>query len=154
VALRWQFKPRNASSTIGLTSLMDVMTILLVFMLVNFRSKAAPEILGQGTLPIVSSLAAGAPESDLRDAISIVVTPTEIRVGDSQVALTGPVDSTAIAFADALARERNRDGRTRSQMVVQADARTPYSEIDRLVRAASRLGITRLRFVARHGGER
>lgn len=151
-AIQSKFRPRHPLASIGLTSLMDVMTILLVFMLVNYRSKPGPELPKEVSLPLVSSLPVGAAESDLKDALNIVLTPGMLKVGDTAVSLIGSVESVALAFADAVAKERNRDNRVRNQFIVQAGARTPYSEIDRIVRAASRLGVTRLRFVAQVAG--
>lgn len=131
---------------------MDVMTLLLVFMLVNYRAKPAPELAQKVSLPFVSSLPVGAAESDLKEALTIVVTARTLKVGDTDVSLAGTSETTALAFADAVAMERNRDGRVRKQFIIQADAKTPYSEIDRIVGVASRLGVTRLRFVAQPAG--
>lgn len=152
MALRWTFQPRKVSSAIALTSLMDVMTILLVFVLLNYKTEAGGDLPDNGMLPFVTTAPAGSAENDLSESLSIVVSPGALQVGKTPISLTGNAATVTADFIDTLARERNRDGKVRNQIIVQADSRVLYAEIDRIVSAASALGITRLRFLAQDGG--
>lgn len=151
--LKWTFKPRRASSMVSLTSLMDVMTILLVYILINYRDQPLGDLPSNASLPIVSNASTTVADSDLGESLNVIVTEMEMRIGETRLPMSAPPDVFGAAFREALVAERHRGGKTRGQLMVQADARVPYRTIDRIVRAASYLGITRIRFVALTGPE-
>jgi len=150
--MKIQFRPKRPPAGIGLPSLVNGLTLLLVFFLVGHRNRVVPELPVESRLPRVGTLPEGTPEAELRDSLGIVLTPKSVRVGETLFSLETPI--TLTAFSAALDRELYRDGHARKQIVLHADARVSYGEIDRIVRAAAASGLTRIRFVAQSGAPR
>ncbi len=147
--MKFQFRTVRPPPGIGLPSLLNGLTLLLVFFLVGHRNRVVPELPVESSLPLVGTLPEGTPEAELRDSLGIVVTPKTARIGETLFSLETPV--TIASLSAALEREMYRDGRNRKQIVLHGDSRVAYGEIDRIVRAAAAVGLTRIRFVAQSG---
>lgn len=117
---------------IGLTPLIDIVFLLLIFFMVStsFRSESALEI----SLPEATSAVTSLPE----DFLEILID------ADGSYAINGdPVTGGDLgALAEALsARVVDPD---RVALVIRADAETPHQAVVRAMDASSRIGVKRL----------
>ena len=157
-------KRRPKQAKLLLTPMMDMFTIILVFLLVSF----APDD------PITAAdveLARSTRENTLKDSIRVTVTPTEILVQDVFIA---PVRDGAIAdvevvgarivpLYDVLRRVKGErlawlEGRGEDAsyedavLVLLVDHRTPYSLLGQVTATAAAAGFPNARFGVLQGG--
>lgn len=145
---------RPKAGKIALTSLMDVLTILLVFLLANFTSQPQ-ELSSNGIrLPEVGTLSAGALEDELANRISVEIRTGSIALGSTRIPIGSPSKtrqqlSRSLEAASNEARQKGKPAR----LLIRGEATVPYQLVDWVVTAASRQGITDVKFVGQFRGE-
>lgn len=152
---------RANTARLTLTSLIDIFTLLVCFLLVGFQGEAQiPSIKGI-TLPISSSFTP--PESSL----TMVVTPTEIRINEKVVQSlvvapnTAPVADAALSegesFYSPLAfvlSEQAKiykpsqvvNGSPERNVIILADKNVPYSTLQQIMIVCSQQHFGRISF--------
>jgi biopolymer transport protein ExbD len=154
-------------SGLAITSLMDMMTIILVFLLTNY---------GANVLPVQPSddfqLPMSTAEGDVRVSSTIIVTRTDVFVDGERVLTLGPSeepgvdvaipeaekqDGTVAAVYDRLVAqvaalkqaEPGEDGEPafRGEVLMQLDRRTPFAVVRDLMLTAGNAGFGTFRFV-------
>ncbi len=135
-----------------LTSLMDMFTIILVFLLMSFSSEDYDFVLQEGLrLPQSSS------QATFRPAVNVIIAKDFIRVEENVVARlqNGEVSDAQIEAgriepvmrAVKRARELRQTRRQNQEeiVVIQADRQLPYRTIYLVMRSCSLAGYTRYR---------
>ncbi len=147
---------RNSTAHLTLTSLIDIFTLLVCFLLVGFQGEAQiPSIKGLA-LPISSSYVP--PESSL----TVVVTPTEIRINERVVQTLVP-SNTANAtgnkeidfgpLAGVLQQQAARfkpsqviNGSPERTVIILADQNIPYAILHQIMIVCSQQHFGRIAF--------
>lgn len=136
-------KRNPAPPHFGLTSLMDVLTILLIFLLVNYSDQFndVPDFV---SLPVAKS-SLGDKENATGNSALIVA--DKILVGARSISLNPwrPADILAQLSAE-FANTDNND-----TLFIIADKEVPYRTVDLVVTAASKKGILKVNFLAKSG---
>lgn len=152
---RW--RRRRKAMNLQLTSLLDMFTIILVFLLESFQAQDESFTLQAG-LDLPESTARNA----FKKAVNIAVSPEAVFVeGESVYTLTAGnagaddldaprVDSITDAVAQAWQREAE-DG-DEAVATIQADESLPYETLDLVLRSAADAGCARFRLVIEKGG--
>lgn len=148
---------RQNTAHLTLTSLIDIFTLLVCFLLVGFQGEAQiPSIKGLA-LPISSSYVP--PESSL----TVVVTPTEIRINErtvqSLVPTSNAADSSAAKEVDfgplagVLQQEATRfkpsqvvNGSPERTVIILADQNIPYTILHQIMVVCSQQHFGRIAF--------
>ncbi len=148
---------RNASATLTLTSLIDIFTLLVCFLLVGFQGDAQiPSIKGLA-LPISNSYIA--PESSL----TMAVTQTEIRINEKKIqSLVATGNTTGLSAANVLdfgplagvlQQEAKRfkptqvvNGNPERMVIILADKNIPYAILRQIMIVCSQQGFGRISF--------
>ena len=145
-------KGRSEEVVLQITSMADIMTILLVFLLKSFSSGAADITPGADVL--LPQAVAG---DSVPDALKLQVSPTAVLLDEKAVTrLTGFAfqqgdvenDGTPRSLNTALVELRQREkgrepssARTRGlPLLVLADERTPYATLKSIMQAAANQG--------------
>lgn len=150
-------KHRSAEGGLSLTSLMDAMTIILLFLLNQFSADGALVTEAEG-MKLPESLNTDKP----KQATTVVVTKDHITVNNIEVALgaeyNGPVTSgyaiqSLYNHLDAKASELlDMDASLfEGDILVQGDRGLDYITFMRVVYSASQAGFTKIRLVAVQG---
>jgi len=149
----------RAPMTLQLTSLLDMFTIILVFLLESFQAEDEDFTLHAG-LQLPESTA----RSPFKPAVNIAVSQDAVFVeGEKVHALkrgatteaeldAGRLDSVAEAVGLAQAEHRNRNGDDEIVASIQADEGIPYETVDLVMRSAAEHGCYRFRLVVEKGG--
>lgn len=143
---------RNAAiATLNLTSLMDIFTIILIFLLVNNNNAAKPPENRDITLP--SSTAETVPEEVLMIQLSgrnLMV--QDVPIADVQSILASEELSIAalkeeLDFrASRSAPTINEAGEPEREIMLQADRKVPYALISRVMRTCMETEYTKISF--------
>ena len=138
------YKRRRNTATLSLTSLMDIFTILVFFLLVSQQDAA--DIPEDVVLP--ESTAEEVPE----EMVTIQVSGQRILVQDREVARVEDVmdngDLEIPALIQALEAQAERAVRQREfrQAMIMADREIPYALLERIMRSANQTAYTQLSF--------
>ncbi|MDE2421526.1 MAG: biopolymer transporter ExbD [Gammaproteobacteria bacterium] len=147
---------RNSTAHLTLTSLIDIFTLLVCFLLVGFQGEAQiPSIKGLA-LPISSSYVP--PESSL----TVVVTGTEIRINEKVVQTLVPSDTPNAAgnkeidfgpLAGVLQQQAKRfkpsqkvNGVDERTVIILADQNIPYAILHQIMIVCSQQQFGRIAF--------
>ena len=139
------------AASLTITSMMDMFTLILLFLLVFFD----PESQGDSELELPSAAVQTAPEAGprvrvARDAVSVGGKEVAQLVG-GQVDASLPREGAAVLpLADALralreARASNEDG-SPPVLLVECDKRVPWGVLSSVLASASRAGFPKYRF--------
>ena len=135
---------RRSTATLSLTSLMDIFTILVFFLLVSQQDAA--DIPEDVVLP--ESTAEEVPE----EMVTIQVSGQRILVQDREVARVDEVmeneEREIPALIQALEAQAERAVRERDfrQAMIMADREIPYALLERIMRSANQTPYTQLSF--------
>ncbi len=145
-----RFKP-SGSFKLQLTSLMDMFTIILVFLLMSFSSEDFDFVLQEGLhLPRSTS------QGTFRPAVNVVVAGDFIKVEENVVARlvdgevseewskAGRIEGVVRAMRRAKELRATREGEEEI-VVIQADKTLPYKTVYLVMRSCSIAGYTRYR---------
>ncbi|MCP3101285.1 biopolymer transporter ExbD [Myxococcus sp. K15C18031901] len=155
-------KEREAAGEIkelNITAMMDMMTILLVFLLKSFASSSAAVTASEDVRPPVSTTRATP-----RDTVAVTITPKGILVGDKEVlrlengqlpaqALQGrlvlPLDARLKREVEKLKyiAERNPQAPFSKELSVIADRKVPYDMLLSVLYTAGQNELENYRFV-------
>ena len=152
---------------LSITSLMDMMTIILVFLLTNFGTNALP-VQPSEDFQLPKSTA----EGDLRLSASIIVTQTDVYVDGERILALGATeepgvsvgipesekrDGSVVAVYDRLVAQvavlrdapAGVDGEPafRGEVLLQLDRRIPFAVVRDLMLTAGNAGFGSFRFV-------
>ncbi|PTL78286.1 biopolymer transporter ExbD [Vitiosangium sp. GDMCC 1.1324] len=161
-------KEREAAGEIkelNITAMMDMMTILLVFLLKSFASSSAALTASEDVRPPVSSTRATP-----KDTVAVTVTPKNILVGEKEVlrlkngqlppeALQGrlvlPLDAQLKKEVEKLKyiAERNPAAPFNGELSVIADKSIPYDMLLTVLYTAGQNELENYRFVVLQAGE-
>jgi biopolymer transport protein ExbD len=161
-------KEREAAGEIkelNITAMMDMMTILLVFLLKSFASSSAALTASEDVRPPVSSTRATP-----KDTVAVTVTPKNILVGEKEVlrlrngqippeALQGrvvlPLDAQLKKEVEKLKyiAERNPAATFTGELSVIADKSIPYDMLLTVLYTAGQNELENYRFVVLQAGE-
>jgi biopolymer transport protein ExbD len=161
-------KEREAAGEIkelNITAMMDMMTILLVFLLKSFASSSAALTASEDVRPPVSSTRATP-----KDTVAVTVTPKNILVGEKEVlrlrngqippeALQGrvvlPLDAQLKKEVEKLKyiAERNPAATFNGELSVIADKSIPYDMLLTVLYTAGQNELENYRFVVLQAGE-
>ena len=144
-------KRTSAVAALNLTSLMDIFTIILIFLLVNTNNALKPPENKEITLP--SSTAETVPEEVLTIQLSgrnllvqgIPIAEVEqIMAAEEKVIpeLKEELDFRASRSAPTL----NEDGEPEREIMLQADRKVPYALISRVMRTCMETEYTKISF--------
>jgi len=135
-----QRQKKQQVSQLSLTSLMDIFTILVFFLLISAQNPVQMPSLKDLTLPTSST-------SDSIDrSMTLVIAKNEIRVNDQVVMRFDPnaTNQDFQALAQVLAEQRlvqkptqTLNGVAQYQIVIMADQKLPYSFLRQVMRACS-----------------
>ena len=123
-----------------LTSLLDMFTIILVFLMVSFQAEDEDFVLHSG-LELPSSSA----ESPFKKAVSLAITSEEVFVEGERLGARS--EELPIAEAMLQAWEDKGGGDEERVVVVQADKELPYEAIYGVLQGAGEAGFLRYRLV-------
>ena len=156
-------KDREAENEIGelnLTAMMDMMTIILVFLLKSFSATTVSMSASQDLKPPVSTT-----RQTPRDTVAVTVTPTAILVGDKSVVRLEngqiPADKLngqrlVLPLSEALKKEvdklkwiadKNPDAPFNGELSVIGDQRIPYDLLLTVLYTAGQNELQNYRFV-------
>jgi biopolymer transport protein TolR len=136
---------RAQTAKLTLTSLIDIFTLLVCFLLVGFQGDVQiPSIEGL-SLPISSSY--DTPEL----ALTLVVTPQEIRINEKTIQPTDAGDYTALATALAQEAPNYRasqvvNGSPEREVILLADRQIPYRTLQQIMAVCSAQHFGRIAF--------
>jgi biopolymer transport protein ExbD len=136
---------RRNSAKLTLTSLIDIFTLLVCFLLVGFQGDVQiPSIEGL-SLPISSSY--DSPEL----ALTLVVTPQDIRINEKVVQKTDSSNYDALASTLAQAATKFRpsqmvNGSPERSIIILADQKIPYRQLRQIMVICSQQHFGRIAF--------
>jgi biopolymer transport protein ExbD len=154
-----RFRRRRKAMSLQLTSLLDMFTIILVFLLESFQAQDEDFVLHAG-LDLPESSA----RNPFKQAVNIAVDPTAVYVEGKKVYgltegaadpedLDRPrVDPISDAIAAAWEVRKASAGEDEPVATVQADQDLPYETLDLVLRSAADAGCARFRLVIEKGG--
>lgn len=137
-------KKESATPHLGLTSLMDVLTILLIFLLVNY-SDQFDDIPNFVSLPLAQTAL-----GTIKEATS----GTTIAVGQDRIVIGKTTLRTQPWRPSELLSQMNTalgDLNSESHVFVVADENVPYRVVDLAVVAAAQKGVFKVNFLAQSG---
>jgi len=143
-------KPKPA--TVPITSLMDALTIILVFLLANYsdeESKHSP--VRAIALPTVAGMVETVADQAILVAVDqdvIVVDKKEIRLIKGAAGRTQVLDRVAAELKSAAAAIKTKDGKP-PKIMVQADKDLSFEAIEGVLFAASSVGLTQFQLVGK-----
>ena len=149
---------RRRAMSLQLTSLLDMFTIILVFLLESFQAEDEDFTLHAGlTLPESSA------RSAFKPAVNVALTTEAVLVeGTAVYSLTdgeptkadleaGMVPAVADAIEAAWATREHTEEPDVIVASIQADEQIPYESVDLVMRSAAHVGCTRFRLVVEKG---
>ena len=150
---------KNQSFTLNITSMTDMFTILLVFLLQTFAS-------GEVNIDPVSGvrLPQSTTEKNPVDGVKLSISPTELKFDQKVVALvknqnidTASIDPNDSNFIKPLFDELQKFNKDNEKMaktgkvLLQADQELPYSTLRKVMYTASMAGFPKLKLVTTVG---
>lgn len=155
---------RSSDMALNITSLMDVLTILLIFLLVNFSTQEQ-----EVDPPKDIELPQSTSEKPIKLAVKMSISRSEVRIEDRVVMklAAGKIRSSDLdkdkrvpILMSELQREKARlqsgarteqagreDDREDEIVYFEAEKGTPYETIDRILKTAAGAGFTKFRLV-------
>jgi len=151
--LSYRKRPRRKPPALILTPLLDMFTIILVFLMVSFQSEDKDFVLSSDlTLPTSSA------RSPFKTAVNVAISKEAVKIeGKPIYALTDgraaaeDLAAGKVAAISAAVKEvwenRTKEGDEENVVVIQADKSLPYQTIHLVTRSAAFAGFYRYRLV-------
>lgn len=127
-----------AEASLTVTSMMDMFTILLIYLLYFFDPSNDPS----QDLQLPNSTAQEAVE----EQTALLLNPEAVMLGSRKIA-AGDSPEDLRAIYEALQEQHDKVGSEANLLVVKCDKRILYERLDRVLREAARAGYTDFRFV-------
>ena len=143
--------------SLQITSLADVLIIVLVFLLntFSFDLRGAAEVTVPKSIKLPDATLSGGSDT----GITVEISEHEVRIGDERAAplknyrfngadLRGdlPRSSSSSILLDAFGREKRRRESVEPPVLIIADRRAPYATIQTVVASAALNGFTNIKF--------
>ena len=148
-------KKKKQAMGLNITSLMDVLTIILIFLLVNYSDiedvQDIPEFV---TMPTLST----SPDTKLNEDIKVNIGQGRITLGNKQITFRSFENEKERVVAEVaqilteIQTERRTIGKA-ARLSVRADENIPYQVIDEILVGAGSAGITQIDLLAMAKGE-
>ena len=146
-------------ANLSLTSLMDIFTILVFFLLVNSQNPAKLPDITQLQLPVSTA------EKDPKEQLIVMITKKDILVQDLQVAtvveaMANKSDNIAALGAELRFRAAktvaplNEQGVPERDITIISDKDTPYSVIRKVMATCSQNDFAKISFAVARGGKK
>ena len=150
-------KKKKTQAGISITSLMDVLTIILIFLLVNYSEEAADDDVSKlVTLPTITAAKTQPQDKKNTKGIAVIVAPNKINVNKEAIAFqtfTAPVVISELTkLLESVMREEMKE-EDKKAISVAADKEVPYNIIDAVLVAAGMVGISQIEFMALNKNE-
>ncbi len=135
-----QLQKKQQVAQLSLTSLMDIFTILVFFLLISAQNPVQMPSLKDLTLPSSSS------SDSIEHSMTLVIAKNEIRMNDRTVMQFDPTAATQdfTALAQTLAAQRSTakpsqilNGVAQYPVVIMADQKLPYALLKQVMRTCS-----------------
>lgn len=151
-------KRKAPKDSIMLTSMMDMFTIILVFLLYNF----SPEEQKNVEIPSDIEMPRSSSEISLEEAVNVTVSPSGIYVGEKMVASLGNKaeirakmeGQKIVPLYDALIKEKSlkktlneKEKENSSVILLSADKSISYKVLDKVLKSAGMAGFPKSKFV-------
>ena len=151
---------RSLSASLNLTSMVDFMSVIVIFLLMNF-SASGDFTYNQADIVPPDSVAG----AELVRVPVIAISDTEIifeqvRVESSRAVLSESEEYTLPRLTDALKKEQEafkeirKDQEFDGKILIQADENVPYKLIRRVFLAAAKAGYPNISYIVRLRGAR
>lgn len=131
------------SASLNITSLMDVLTIILIFLLVNYTDSVQETDIPKGlNLPQLQSKEKGT----LTEDVKVFILRDRVLVGDRVIPFSSfeaqkvEISRSFAEFLYQLNEQKKNEGKT-TRVSLRADRSIPYSVIDELLVAAGAAGV-------------
>lgn len=141
------------SAKVNITSLMDVLTIILIFLLTNYSDEAPEAELSESIkLPILEAKSARKPGKYTKE-IKLIFAKSKIEVGDQIIPFDNfeeqgdQVIDLAVTKLIEMVKDLSPEDKKKSAIILHADKEINYDMISSLVKAASVSGITHIEFL-------
>ena len=149
----------KGQANLSLTSLMDIFTILVFFLLVNSQNPAKLPDITQLQLPVSTA------EKDPKEQLIVMITKKDILVQDLQVAtvveaMANKSDNIAALGAELRFRAAktvaplNEQGVPERDITIISDKDTPYSVIRKVMATCSQNDFAKISFAEARGGKK
>lgn len=149
----------KGQANLSLTSLMDIFTILVFFLLVNSQNPAKLPDITQLQLPVSTA------EKDPKEQLIVMITKKDILVQDLQVAtvveaMANKSDNIAALGAELRFRAAktvaplNEQGVPERDITIISDKDTPYSVIRKVMATCSQNDFAKISFAVARGGKK
>ncbi|PTQ88174.1 ExbD/TolR family protein [Agitococcus lubricus] len=156
---RLQRRLKGGQATLSLTSLMDIFTILVFFLLVNSSNPA--KLPDTKDLKLPQSIA----EKDPKENLVVMITNKDILVQDMQVSSVAAVMALKNDIIPALSTELkyraskttpplNEQGVPEREITILGDQNTPYSVIRKVMATCSDSDYAKISFAVVRGGKK
>jgi biopolymer transport protein TolR len=149
----------KGQANLSLTSLMDIFTILVFFLLVNSQNPAKLPDITQLQLPVSTA------EKDPKEQLIVMITKKDILVQDMQIAtvaeaMANKTDNIAALGAELRFRAAktiaplNEQGIPERDITILSDKDTPYSVIRKVMATCSQNDFAKISFAVARGGKK
>jgi biopolymer transport protein TolR len=149
----------KGQASLSLTSLMDIFTILVFFLLVNSQNPAKLPDINQLQLPISNA------EKDPKEQLVVMITKKEILVQDAHVITVADAMANKGDLIQALGTELryrasktvaplNEQGVPERDITILSDKETPYSVIRKVMATCSQNDFAKISFAVARGGKK
>lgn len=142
-------KAKRPASSLSLTSLMDVLTIILIFLLVNYSNISDDEGIPKFvTLPVIKTLSGPTTQDPKHKVISIAVGKNQILV-NQEVIKFRRVDPNRIIkkTVKLIKKHKSTDPKKITVITVKADKDVTYNLLDTILVSGAYVGITQIGFL-------
>lgn len=158
MSLGFSQKKRNASAaSVNITSLMDILTIIIIFLLVNYSDTVEElDLPAFIQLPTVATEKGRDPASTKRETIIMVVGSNRIDINKSTIQFNSFFEEKqrildeASSFFQKQVQVDSQDGKS-TGLSIQADKDISYDTLDEILLSAAAAGITKVEFLALKG---
>jgi len=148
----------KGQANLNLTSLMDIFTILVFFLLVS--SSNPSKLPNADRIKLPTSIA----QTEPKDTLVVMVTKQEVMVQDMKVASLSEVSATTGDLIPSLAAELkyrasrtvaplNEQGIPEREITILSDEKTPYSVIRKIMATCSQNDYAKISFAVIRGGK-
>ena len=156
--LNFSNKNRSASASINITSLMAILTIIVIFLLVNYSDVVEDTDLPKFIEPPIVKVDPDQMKSASKQSIQMVVGANRIDINSETIRFASFDDEKeailerTTSILEKYRQDDEKEGKE-TGIAFHADQRIPYSTIDELLVSSAAAGITQFSFMALQEGK-
>ncbi|HRE88754.1 MAG TPA: biopolymer transporter ExbD [Myxococcota bacterium] len=149
---------RNLSASVNLTSLIDFMSVLVIFLLMNFSADGDLAANAPDVVPPAASSGSEIKRLPIIAISEVNVTFEGVIVESSRVILSENDDYTLPRLTEALKREEEAfkilrpNQEFKGEVIIQAHEKLPYKLVRRVFVAAAKAGFSNINYMTRKVG--